>query len=197
MILGTLQEKFWELAEKIDLDKLDGNDAFGHLNDILDKNFKYDPDVELPSRHEQYFTRLCRLKGETLQNYICRRESADAQLKEVGADLPDKTRGWHLLARSAIPEDKIPIVKSMTRGTMEVDKLKDALLEMFGADSLADARDISAVRKRLSGSSVEEAHYVDGDDYDYDFDYDYYDDYEYAYVTDELGADWSQDCNGA
>ena len=82
----------------------------------------------------------------------------------------------------------------MTRGTTDVDKLKDALLEMFGADSLADARDISAVSKRLSGSSVEEAHYVDDNDYYYD-DYDYDD--EYAFVTDELGTDWSQDCDGA
>ena len=70
LILGTLQEKFWALSEKVDLDTLDTPQAFDHLITLMDGHFKYESAVEVPDKQEKYFSVFLRAKGETLQEYI-------------------------------------------------------------------------------------------------------------------------------
>ena len=52
LILGTLQEKFWALSEKVDLDTLDTPQAFDHLITLMDGHFKYESAVEVPDKQE-------------------------------------------------------------------------------------------------------------------------------------------------
>ena len=113
--MGTLQESFWALSEKVDLDVLDTPQAFDHLIKLLDVHFKYETAVEVPDKQEKYFSTFMRKKGETLQDCILCHDQQDAQLEQLGVMLPALTRGWHLLQRAAIPDGKMPLVRTITK----------------------------------------------------------------------------------
>ena len=63
LILGTLQESFWALSEKVDLDVLDTPQAFDHLIKLLDGHFKYETAVEVPDTQEKVFFHIHEEEG--------------------------------------------------------------------------------------------------------------------------------------
>ena len=113
--------------------------------------------------------------------------------------MPALTRGWHLMTRAAIPKDKMPLVTSLIKADTDVDKVKTALLELFGPDQVADPRDIAAVKRKMNPAAADEGYLVDDDDYDWWYEDDVYEegyaadswnwcesgwpDYDYDYVA--------------
>ena len=110
-------------------------------------------------------------------------------MEELGILLPALTRGWHLLQRAAFPEDKIPLVRTITKGKTDIDDVKAALLELFGPEALPDPKDIAATRRKVMPLGSEEHGYHAEDDYENELWYgdDY--DYEEGYAADSLYED--------
>ena len=50
LLLQTFSKEPWDACENIDLDKLDGDDAFKHIKEALDRLYQYDETVEIPQR---------------------------------------------------------------------------------------------------------------------------------------------------
>ena len=50
----------------------------------------------------------------------------------------------------------MPVVRSVTRGNTDADKIRTTILEVFGPEQLPEPKDISSVRKKMSPSHGED-----------------------------------------
>ena len=145
LLMLQLQEgDAWLACEYLDIEDLEQDaNAFATILGALDKLYHYDDRVELPNRTESFFDEFARLKGETLQEYVLRHSQEIMRLKELRIELPDTVVGWHMLSRSGVPAWQLPTVRSACGHTLESDKVREALLMMFGADSKPHQKDVS------------------------------------------------------
>ena len=127
MILNTLRGEAWMVTETIDLNELETINAFEVLRREIDMLYRYEPEVEMPSRCEDFFNTFCREAGETLNTYIARRARARTRLNEAGVPLPDKLAGWHLMSRAAIPRWQEPTLRAHCRNVLTVRNVTEAL----------------------------------------------------------------------
>ena len=198
---SLLQPHHPDLVENLDFDAMEAcADGIAYITALLDKSFKYGQEVELPIRCEDFFHRFARQKSEPMQQYVLRHSTERRKLKEAGIDIPDALAGWHLFSRSAIPPWTEVQVKTMCFGDLQVDKVTEALLKIFGPDHVPNAKDLTRVaRPGPLTKGVEEGMYADHyeefvedlyleDDgygyYDDPYDYDYYD-YDEGYYGEE------------
>ena len=201
LLISLLQPFHPELIESIDFDDMELQaDNIEYVIKLLDKSFKYGQEVELPVRCEDYFHRFSRQKNEPMQQYVLRHSAEHRKLKEAGIDIPDAPAGWHLFSRSAIPPWTEVQVKTMCFGDLQIDKVSEALLKIFGPDHVPNPKDLARVaRPGPVTKNQEEGMYVDyyeefvedvyleDDGYGYHWEYDeeYYDDHEEGYYGEE------------
>ena len=101
LMFARLQETEWDLAEMVDLDRLESESPFDVIRELLDTTYKFDKEiVEIPERCSNFFHNFGREKNETMQKYLARRQLELKKPGEVDIQLPSKLLGWHLLARS-------------------------------------------------------------------------------------------------
>ena len=99
------------------------------------------------------------------------------KMKEVATPVPETIAGWHLLTRCAIPKWQEPTVRVAVAHQLNVTAVTEKLKMMFGADSVANHKDLARVHKALRGVASSDAltmedewdewhdaYYDDGDD---------------------------------
>ena len=99
------------------------------------------------------------------------------KMKEVATPVPETIAGWHLLTRCAIPKWQEPTVRAAVAHQLNVTAVTEKLKMMFGADSVANHKDLARVHKALRGVASSDAltmedewdewhdaYYDDGDD---------------------------------
>ena len=98
-IIQGLEGNSWAIVEELDLELLDQPTAFETLTRLLDEQFQYEPEVELPNLMQTFFNKFARDNGETLRAYFLRFATLQAKLKELKLVLPPELEGWLLEAR--------------------------------------------------------------------------------------------------
>ena len=190
LMLQLLEGHAWTACESIEIESFeDAEDPFEDILQALDKLYHYDDQVELPNRIEKFFQEFGRLKGENLQEYLLRHQQEVSRLKELGVELPDMIVGWHMLARSGVPPWQLPTVRSACKQRLSSDKVREALVMMFGADSKPNVKDIPIRGRRVEH---EEANWLDDDvPHFYLDDEEPWEEYEdEAYVADSYEDPW-------
>ena len=185
LIMNTLQAEAWLVTESINLDDLETSRAFEVIRNELDTLYRYEPEVEMPNRCEDFFNQFCRIKEEKLNSYIARHALARTRLAEAGVPLPEKLAGWHLMSRSAMPRWQEPTLRSHCRNNLTVRNVAEALKNMFGGDSKANHRDVKRIEKGLGGRGARG--FEDG------FAFDDYDNYGYEDYGDDIYDDYGED----
>ena len=109
-IVGSFKGVVWRLFEDWSLEKLEKDDAFDAILQVLDGNFAYDQRVQLPADFEGYFSLLQRLPGQTLLTYVNDHEEAYRRSLQHKVSLPDSVQGWHLLRRAALSKEQRQLV---------------------------------------------------------------------------------------
>ena len=195
LIMNMLQADAWQVTESVNLDDLETPRAFAVIRQELDLLYRYEPEVEMPNRCEDFFNQFCCLKDETLNSYVARHAVAAVarrRLAEAGVPLPEKLAGWHLMSRLAMPRWQEPTLRShYCRNELTVRNFTEALKNMFGGDSKASFRDVKRLEKSLSGRTgrgVEDGFALDDHDY-YGYE-DYYEDYAEDWGEDD---EWAED----
>ena len=100
LLLQSFTKEPWDACEAIDLNLLEGPQAFIHIRKALDGLYQYDESVEIPQRCEEFFQLFCRHHNETLQQYILRHQQMLTMMREIQVPVPEAMAAWHLLTRS-------------------------------------------------------------------------------------------------
>ncbi|CAE7473994.1 unnamed protein product [Symbiodinium pilosum] len=104
-------------------------------------------------------------------------------MKEVGVDVLDLLAGWHLLSRSGAPRRTHIQLKSLCQGSLNYQKVSQALLKMFGGDHKPNIRDLLKVGTSQGENSYlteegDEAYFYEDTDFhgedDWNYDEDVY-----------------------
>ena len=178
LILQQLVGVNWEACEAMDLDVVESDVGIAEILKCLDVLYRFEPEIEMPDRCEEFFNEFIRQKHETLTAYCVRHQQALARLKEAGVEIPITLAGWHLLTRSAVPAQHVPTIKSRCHNKLETRNVVEALKEMFGGNSVPVTKDIERVASRYNlGKKKDDTFYLEDDFVEEDDDY--YDDDEY------------------
>ena len=132
-IVGSFKGVVWRLFEDWSLEKLEKDDAFDAILQVLDGNFAYDQRVQLPADFEGYFSLLQRLPGQTLLTYVNDHEEAYRRSLQHKVSLPDSVQGWHLLRRAALSKEQRQLVMLKAPG-LEKNAVIEALYLILGQD---------------------------------------------------------------
>ena len=174
LAISLLQDTAWDATEQLNLDEIErSSEPFQPIFKLLDRLYQHEEDVELPARCEEFFQEFSRLKNEEMQAYILRHATLQKKLKEVGITLPDLLSGWHLLSRAGVPRWTHLQVKALCGGTLEYNKVAQALLKVFGGDHRPNQKDLFRGSGETSQAFVndvnEEIYYDDADEGWYDY----------------------------
>ncbi|CAK9088325.1 Copia protein [Durusdinium trenchii] len=133
-IVTVLTGKAWDLVEDLSLDQLSSEGAMDEVLARLDRGFKYDPLTELPDDFEQYFNRLQRKTGQTLQDYVNEYTRTERRLEIT--QLPEKIKAWWFLRKSGVTKEQRQLVLTNV-GTdgLTVEKIQKAMTFIRGQDS--------------------------------------------------------------
>ena len=143
LAISLLQDTAWDATEQLNLDEVEAaSDPFKPIFTLLDRLYQHEEDVELPARCEEFFQEFGRLKNEEMQAYLLRHATLNKKLREVGIALPDLLAGWHLLTRAGVPKWTHLQVKALCGGTLEYQKVAQALLKVFGGDHRPNVKDL-------------------------------------------------------
>ena len=136
-IVTLLQGKAWDLVEDLSLDQLGRSDAYEVVFERLDRGFQFDPLTELPDDFEQFFVRLVRKQGQTLQDYMTEYTKVERRLKSThGIELPDKVRAWWFLRRSGITKEQRQLVlTNVGTAGLTLTEVQKAMSFILGQDS--------------------------------------------------------------
>ena len=136
-LVTMMQGKSWDLVEDMSLEQLSAPDAFEKLFQRLDAGFQYDPLTELPDDFEQFFVKLQRKGGQTLQDYMTEFTRAERRLQVTHqVDLPVKVRAWWFLRRSGITkEQRQLILTNVGTSGMTLEAIQKAMSFILGQDS--------------------------------------------------------------
>jgi hypothetical protein len=207
-VFASLSATHYELSESMSLDRIDA-EGLKYIGEVLDRQFKATEDIEIPRICGEFLYIFVRGRGETMSQYLSRHAAQRQKLSEAGITLPSILSGLHLLRRAAIPKWTETQARSLCGGKMTVEAIEPALLRVFGADHVADARDITRAGKAGPSSAKEDSHFVqsevylaDGDEEEYweEEDVDQYEndwwqeDGHDDYYEDEEAYYGSQDC---
>ena len=132
-IVGSFRGVVWRLFEDWSLEKLERDDSFEKVLEILDGNFAYDQRVQLPNDFENYFNLLQRAPGQTLLTFVNDHEEAYRRLLQHKVALPDSVQGWHLLRRSALTKEQ-PQLIMLKAPTLDKQQVIEALYLILGQD---------------------------------------------------------------
>ena len=118
-----------------------------------------------------------------MRAYIIRHATLCKKMKEVGVDVLDLLAGWHLLSRSGAPRRTHIQLKSLCQGSLNYQKVSQALLKMFGGDHKPNIRDLLKVGTSQGENSYlteegDEAYFYEDTDFhgedDWNYDEDVY-----------------------
>jgi hypothetical protein len=141
-VFASLSVTHFELSETMSLDRID-SEGLRYIGEVLDRQYQASEDIEIPRICGEFFYTFVRNRGETMSQYLSSQSAQRQKLSEAEIQLPSILSGWHLLSRAAIPKWTETQVRSLCSGKMIVELIEPALLKIFGADHLADARDIT------------------------------------------------------
>ena len=169
-IVTLLQGKAWDLVEDFSMEQLVASNAFDAIFARLDSGFRYDPLTELPDDFEQYFVKLQRKPGQTLQDYVTEFTKAERRLKiSHEVDLPEKVKAWWFLRRSGITrEQRQLILTNVGVKGLSMDEVTKAMSFILGQDSKTDGG-----ASRWPRQSKADAYYYHDDDLEPDWGYDH------------------------
>ena len=132
-IVGSFRGVVWRLFEDWSLEKLERDDSFEKVLEILDGNFAYDQRVQLPNDFENYFNLLQRAPGQTLLTFVNDHEETYRRLLQHKVALPDSVQGWHLLRRSALTKEQRQLIM-LKAPTLDKQQVIEALYLIPGQD---------------------------------------------------------------
>ena len=96
-MFSELQKVMWDALEMEKIEQVEAETKpMDVIRRILDKQFHYDMNLELPARAKNYFNRFSRIQGETLQAYVARHDNEVRKLKEVDVEVPSALQAFIL-----------------------------------------------------------------------------------------------------
>ena len=125
------------------MEQLAASNAYEAVFARLDSGFRYDPLTELPDDFEQFFVRLQRKQGQTLQDYMTDFTKAERRLKiSHSVELPEnKVKAWWFLRRSGITrEQRQLILMNVGIQGLAMDEVMKAMSPILGQDSKTDGQ---------------------------------------------------------
>ena len=197
LLLNQIQEHHFWLAESMDYERLENEEPFKVVMDLLDTGFKYAPEIEIPSRCVNFFHSFFRNKDEMLERYVVRHATELKLLEDLGCQLPEQLRLWHFLSRGGFPEQTWPAIRGLMGADHTLSKAVKAVQKMFGAESHPDVKELEKLRKtlvqKIEGGGRKSEVYYEADDeeddawwtYDGDYNYDDWDDSWWANEDEE------------
>lgn len=124
------------------MEQLSATNAYEAVFARLDTGFKYDPLTELPDDFEQFFVKLQRRQGQTLQDYMTDFTKSERRLKiSHSVELPEKVKAWWFLRRSGITrEQRQLILTNVGIQGLAMDEVMKAMSFILGQDSKTEAQ---------------------------------------------------------
>ena len=184
-IVSSFRGMVWRLFEDWSLEKLEKDDAFEKMLEVLDGNFAYDQRMQLPNDFENYFSLLQRAPGQTLLTFINEHKEAYRRLLQHKVALPDSVQGWHLLRRCALSKEQRQLIM-LKAPTLEKQQVIEALYLILGQDYKAGGW--NQERNKRFGRWSNRA-FAAQDDWDDGYD-DYWGEDETGYYEDD---EWGND----
>ena len=149
LLLNQVQEHHFWLAESMDYERLETEEPFKVVLDLLDTGFKYAPEIEIPGRCVNFFHSFFRGKDEMLERYVVRHATELKLLEDLGCQLPEQLRLWHFLSRGGFCETTWPAIRGLMGADHTLSKTVKAVQKMFGAESYPDVKELEKLRKTL------------------------------------------------
>ena len=169
--------------------------------DRLDKAFKYEALTELPQDFENFFIKMHRKAGQTVQDFETEYLHVERKLINIHKiDIPEKIRAWWFLRRSGLTREQRQLVLTqLGEGNLTLDRAMKAVNFIIGQDSKLDGRrqprHHHGSYKAVSYAADEQGGEDDDDDDDEDDDDD--DDDDDVWWNEEEDeqdqVDWSED----
>ena len=200
LLLNQVQEHHFWLAESMDYERLETEEPFKVVLDLLDTGFKYAPEIEIPSRCVNFFHSFFRGKDEMLERYVVRHATELKLLEDLGCQLPEQLRLWHFLSRGGFPETTWPAIRGLMGADHTLSKAVKAVQKMFGAESYPDVKELEKLRKtlvqKIEGSGRKTEVYYGEDDAEdenawWTYDGDYYDEWDDTWWANDEDEDYA------
>ena len=141
-LVTLMTGKSWDLVDDLSLEVLQSAEGFKSVFDRLDRGFKFDALTELPEDFENYFVRLSRRPGQTLQDYSAEHARAERRLRITHeVDLPEKVKAWWYLRKSGINREQRQLVlTNVGSERLTLDNVQKAMNFILGQDSKVDSK---------------------------------------------------------
>ena len=161
-VVTMLTGKSWDLVEDMSTEQLAAEGAMDEVLRRLDGGFRYDPLTELPDDFEQFFMKLARKTGQTLQDYMTEFSRAERRLHVTHAiSLPEKVKAWWFLRKSGITKEQRQLILThIGTAGLTLEEVQKAMSFILGQDSKLEGTSPSS-RWNKASSSV---YYGDADD---------------------------------
>lgn len=132
-VVGSMRGTGWKLLESFDVGEAEQPGALDKILKVLDKAFKYDSRVTLPTDFDKYFAGFHRRPGQTMLQYVTEHDELYHRLEEHKVTLPNSVQGWHLLRRAGLTREQRQLVTTQAPG-LEKAKVQEALFLIMGQD---------------------------------------------------------------
>ena len=153
-------------------------DAYRKVMERLDRAYQYEPLTELPQDFEQFFIKMTRKGGQTLQEFQGEFTRLERRLSSVHKiALPDKVLAWFYMRRSGLtPSQRQMVLTQLGEKNLTLEKMTKAMTFIMGQDYKGEA---PAANSRWNKSySKDQSYAVADEEYEEDPDVFYEDDDE-------------------
>ena len=139
-IVTLLQGRAWDCVEDLQVSDLAKENAYDVVMERLDKAFKYESLTELPQDFENFFIKMQRKSGQTVQDFETEYLHLERKLTNIHKiDLPEKIRAWWFLRRSGLTREQRQLVLTQLGETnLSLDRAMKAVNFIIGQDSKLD-----------------------------------------------------------
>ena len=139
-IITMLTGKAWDLVEDLDMERLAEDGGYDMIFERLDRGFKHEPLTELPDDFENFFVKLQRRPGETMQEYAAEFARSQGRLQNTHrVELPEKVLSWMFIRRAGVTKEQRQMVLTMMGAdNMTLGRAQEAMFFIIGQDSKAE-----------------------------------------------------------
>ncbi|CAJ1379598.1 unnamed protein product, partial [Effrenium voratum] len=139
-IITMLTGKACDLVEDLDMERLAEDGGYDMIFERLDRGFKHEPLTELPDDFENFFVKLQRRPGETMQEYAAEFARSQRRLQNTHrVELPEKVLSWMFIRRAGVTKEQRQMVLTMMGAdNMTLGRAQEAMFFIIGQDSKAE-----------------------------------------------------------
>ena len=186
-IMTLLTGRAWDCVEDLQVSDLAKENAYDVVMDRLDKAFKYEALTELPQDFENFFIKMQRKAGQTVQDFETEYLHLERKLINLHKiDIPEKIRAWWFLRRAGLTrEQRQLILTQLGESNLTLDRAMKAMNFIIGQDSKLDG----GRQPRHYGGNYKAISYAADDQEGYDDDEVYWNEEE----DEQDQVDWSEE----